>query len=157
MRDSNPPCQLLWVQPLKPNPQTGPSNQPLKLDPQTKPSKTQTLNKFGDPFFVVSCEGCLFRPAGRVSEISRMRVIPSSKPVNNLTLDIWKRVVHNEVTCMISTDRSGMKPLACKAMLERTRQNIGVYSSGTHINGNNRRKKRWTYHLRLISTDRWPW
>lgn len=30
-------------------PQTGPSNQPLKLAPQTKPSKTQTLNKFGDP------------------------------------------------------------------------------------------------------------
>ena len=31
-------------------PQTSPSNWPLKLAPQTKPSKTQTLNKFGDPF-----------------------------------------------------------------------------------------------------------
>lgn len=33
-------------------PQTSPSNWPLKLAPQTKPSKTQTLNKFGDPLFV---------------------------------------------------------------------------------------------------------
>lgn len=32
-------------------PQTSPSNWPLKLAPQTKPSKTQTLNKFGDPTF----------------------------------------------------------------------------------------------------------
>ena len=30
-------------------PQTKPSNWPLKLAPQTKPSKTQPLNKFGDP------------------------------------------------------------------------------------------------------------
>ena len=30
-------------------PHTKPSNWPLKLAPQTKPSKTQPLNKFGDP------------------------------------------------------------------------------------------------------------
>jgi len=37
-------------------PQTKPSNQPLKLAPQTKPSKTQTLNKFGDPIIAQGCE-----------------------------------------------------------------------------------------------------
>ena len=33
--------------------------------------------------------------------------IAYSKPVNNLTLDIWKRVVHNELTFMIFIENAG--------------------------------------------------
>ena len=45
-------------------PQTKPSNWPLKLAPQTKPSKTQPLNKFGDPVYVYDHENSIQGFAG---------------------------------------------------------------------------------------------
>ena len=35
------------------------------------------------------------------------------KPVNNLTLDIWKRVVHNELTFMIFIENAGGRNDGC--------------------------------------------
>ena len=46
--------------------------------------------------------------------------IACGKPVNNLTLDIWEQLVHNEVTFMIFTDLNGMETRLCEGLLKRT-------------------------------------
>ena len=105
-------------------------------------------------------EGCLQKLSDDGHSFSKKHDIAQGKPVNNLTLDIWEQLVHNEVTFMIFTDLNGMETRLCEGLLERTLLQTADqrgHAPSADIIGNKRRKKRWTYHLRLISADRWPW
>lgn len=52
-------------------------------------------------------EGCLQKLSDDGHSFSKKHDIAQGKPVNNLTLDIRKRVVHNELTFMIFIENAG--------------------------------------------------